>query len=159
MRRRLHIPSRPMKGQRATPVTFGLRRKDLNESNLIARTSLDAVLEHSGTDEHVAVLASVSLYVTRMVLRLKQDGTVEPAQLADVERAAVDGADAVAAVQERFQRTGKVGCAGIERDHLRQLLEASEAIESVCTRRQARDVTAAIFGSAVAAARQEAPPQ
>lgn len=129
----------------AIPITFALQRKHVIAGNLMLRSALDAVLSHTGNDEHIAALHVAALYSMAACDRLARDRSVEPEQIEVARSAAVAGADAVAAVQERFKRTGAVGCAGPERDALRQLVDVNEQLDHVTTRRQSRDVMLALL--------------
>ncbi|WOB06537.1 hypothetical protein [Piscinibacter gummiphilus] len=133
-----------------TPVTFGLRREELAGPSLIARHCLDEVLKHTGTPDHVAAIGSVAKYCVAIVERLIKDDSIPAEQHGPARAVAADGAEAIAAVQARYTREGKVGCSGEERQQLAALLDLNDEIDKVATRRQSRDVVRQVMGDLLA---------
>lgn len=122
------------------PITFGIAPATINHGNLLLRSSLEAVLTHTGTEDHVAALLCAAHWARGMCDRLRVDATVDNEQLDPIQLVCDAGLDAIRSVSGRLIETSKVGCSGQERAALAQMLDAHEQIDGVATRRQGRDV-------------------
>lgn len=141
---------------RGTPVTYGLRAEDVKRGQLLVRASLDAILSHTGTEEHIDSIVGVAMFCRSMCERLRADGSVSDASALDAAHSvAIDGFDAIAGVKQRLIDTGKVGCTGAERQALVALIDVNEELDKVASRRQALDVVNQVFGTLAAVDAQE----
>lgn len=105
-----------------------------------ARCALGAVLNHSGNHLDVGILLRVAMYCNGMCEQMLRSNSVEQEGLIDVIEAINAGHTAVLAVAERLARSGRVGTSGAERDPLRRLVDAYEAIFTTSTRRESTAV-------------------
>lgn len=141
------------------PITFATDRSVKEASQLNAREALDALLAHTATEDHVCTLLSVARYSMLLAVRLKEDGSVSSeADLADATVIVTDGAEAVLAVQQRFNETGKIGCSGPEREQLKALVCGYELLDEVATRKQSSAVLLQLLNTHLAGIGKQAVP-
>lgn len=122
---------------------------------LLLHESLASVLDGSGSDDHIAVLLSAVHYYSALIDRVEIDKTIEPAGIAVARDILVDARDAVAGVQERFLKIGRVGCTGQERKDLCGLLELADILENETTLAQAREAAQRLWSELTSADQQE----
>jgi hypothetical protein len=130
----------------AIPLTFSMRQSDLNKAGLLARKSLDVLLSSEANEDDVVALRSVARFCSAMVARLVADATIDREPGAVAAEVAATGLAAIESVISRMGATGKIGCSGLERQQLVALLDLSDEIDKVATRRQSRDIVEQVFG-------------
>ena len=125
----------------AIPIVFGMTQAGLNSCRLLGAAAIDAIASGEGTDDHIAQVKQIADYCSLIARRLKRDGSVaEPDELKTSRIIAIRCRRFVRALQYEFATTGAVHCSTAERAALLELLDTNDALDSVATRRQARDV-------------------
>ena len=114
-RKRCHRRPVPV---RNIPLAFSFSDEAKINAMLQARATLKAVLDHTATEDDLAVLVRIALYCNEMCVKMIKERTVESDGLADVAQAVAAGMVAVNSIIDRHGRTSKVGTAGPEREPL-----------------------------------------
>lgn len=107
------------------PTSWGMTQATINDLSTRDEQALDAILAGEGAEPHLGQLegsCSAAHHAVNYAQANPGKHTLDPACLGPVRSALLDCAAALLCMRQRFRDAGKVGCSGLEREALKDLV-------------------------------------